>query len=239
MKIRETLIEWKHKVKYIYARYTYSIVFIIDGIYDIWLCGSWLSRKRIVNVKGATSYEPTRYWALNIIFKDAKFTENDSFVDIGCGEGRVIAWLINKHFPGQITGIEKDPDVAAIAKKWMEHRPNENVRLIEGDAMEQFYNDYTIMYIFRPFNEEFFERLILRIEEQLTHPIRFYYLTDFYCRKYLTGRQGWKMINRQYIWRTYGLYIFPVPQFYSVWIYTPNNSDPNSYTDPTIGTIES
>lgn len=228
MKIKEALIELKHKIKYICARYTYRIMNIHDGICDIWLCGSWLARKREVNVNGGTSYEPTRYWALKILFKDAKFSEKDSFVDIGCGEGRVIVWLINKRFPGQITGIEKDPDVAAIAKNWMERRPNENVRLIEGDAMEQFYNDYTIMYIFRPFNEEFFEKLILRVESQLTHPIRFYYLTDFFSRKYLTGRQGWTMIKRQYIWKIYGLYIFPAPQFYSVWVYTPNHSTPNS-----------
>lgn len=228
MKIRETLIELKHKVKYLYARYTYRIMFVIDGICDIWFCGSWLSRTREVNVDGATAYAPTWYWALGEIFKDAEFTENDSFVDIGCGEGRVIAWLIHKRFPGQITGIEKDPDVAAIAKKWIAHCPNEHVKLIEGDAMEQFYNDYTIMYLFRPFNEEFFKRLIQRVESHLTHPIHFYYLTDHYSRKYLTDRQGWTMIKRQYIWKKHGLYIFPVPQFYSIWLYTPNNSVPNS-----------
>ena len=179
MKTRDTLKSLKQKVKRIYIRITYHVVIIIDGIRDIWLCGSLLARSQSVNVEGATAYAPTWYWSLEEVFKDAEFTENDSFVDIGCGEGRVLAWLINKHFPGKITGIEKDPDVAAIAKKWMKRRPNEKVRLIEGDAMEQSYNDYTIIYIFRPFNEEFFERLILRIESQLTHPIRFYYLTDY------------------------------------------------------------
>ena len=228
MKTRETLKSLKQKVKCIYIRITYHVVIIIDGIRDIWLCGSLLARSQSVNVEGATAYAPTWYWSLDEVFKDAEFTENDSFVDIGCGEGRVLAWLINKHFPGKITGIEKDPDVAAIAKKWMKRRPNEKVRLIEGDAMEQSYNDYTIIYIFRPFNEEFFERLILRIESQLTHPIRFYYLTDYYIKKYLMGRQGWKMIKRQWIWRKHGLYIFFAPQYYSVWTYTPNNSLPNS-----------
>jgi len=228
MKIKETLIELKHKAKYICARYTYRIMNILDGICDIWLCGSWLARKRETNVNGGTGYEPTRYWALDILFKDAKFTENDSFVDIGCGEGRVLVWLIHKRFPGQITGIEKNHDEAAIAKKWIEHCPNENVRLIEGDAMEQFYDDYTIMYLFRPLNEEFFKCLIQRVESQLTHPARVYYLLDFHSRKYLTGRQGWTMIKREYIWKIHGLYVFPYPVFYSIWHYIPNNSVPNS-----------
>ncbi len=221
METKEFFKNLKHKVKPFYVRITVPIVRFIDGIHDICLCGSVLTREHLVNVEGATAYGPSWYWALNEMFKDAKFTEEDCFVDVGCGKGRVLAWLINKHFPGHITGIEKDPDVAAIARKWMERRPNEKTKLIEGDAMEQSYKDYTIIYIFRPFNEEFFERLILRIESQLTHPILFYYLTDYYSRKYLTNRPGWKMIERRPFWKKYGLFVYPAPQFYSIWSYTP------------------
>lgn len=227
MEIRVTLKQFvkdlKHMVKRAYIRLNVRFVRFIDSIHDIRLCGSLLARDRAVNVEGATSYSPTRYWALDEIFTDAVFTEDDSFVDIGCGEGRVLAWLIhNERFSGQITGIEKDPEVAAIAKKWINRHPNEKVKIIEGDAMEQSYKDYTIVYIFRPFNEKFFERLILRIESQITHPIRFYYLTDYYSRKFLTGRQGWKMVKRQPIFKKHGLFMYPVPQFYSIWIYTPS-----------------
>ena len=227
MKVTETLHNLKHKVKPIYIRFTFHVVEIMDGCRDVLLCGCWLARRRSVNVKGATSYQPTSYWALDDIFEDAEFNKDDSFVDIGCGEGRVIAWLINKQFPGQITGIEKDSDVAYIAKNWMKRRKYEKARLIEGDAMEQSYDDYTILYIFRPFNEEFFERLIQRVEVQLTHPIRFYYLTDYYSKEHLANRLGWKMMKRQSIWRKYGLFIYPFPQYYSVWIYTPNDTHPN------------
>ena len=228
MNITESFKSLKHRVKHKYVNISYRIVKIIDGLRDIWYCGSLLARDQKVEVEGATAYSPTWYWALYEIFKDAEFTKDDSFVDIGCGEGRVLLWLIKNGFPGQITGIEKDPKVAAIAKKWMKRRPNERVKLIEGDAMEQSYEDYTVIYIFRPFNEEYFERLLLRIESQLTHPIRFYYLTDYYVRKHLIGRLGWKMTKRHCIWKKHGLYIFPAPQFYSVWTYTPNNSVPNS-----------
>lgn len=219
--IKQSFNNLKHKIKRAYIRFTVLVVKIIDGIHDIRLCGSLLARYRPVNVEGATAYAPTRYWALSEIFKDAGFTEEDSFVDIGCGEGRVLAWLTHQGFPGQITGIEKDPDIAAVAKKWMARHPNEKVRFIEGDAMEQSYKDYTIIYIFRPFNKEFFERLILRIESQITHPIRFYYLTDHYSRQLLTNRPGWKIMERKGIWKKHGLYYYIVPQYYSIWIYNP------------------
>ncbi len=226
MEVRGTIQQFvkglKHLVKPIYIRLSVRFVRFIEGIHDIRLCGSLLTRDREVNVEGATAYSPTRYWALDEMFADAVFSEDDSFVDIGCGEGRVLAWLIHdKRFSGQITGIEKDPEVAAIAKKWMSRHPNEKVKIIEGDAMEQSYKDYTIVYIFRPFNETFFERLIQRIESQITHPVRFYYLSDNYSRKFLVSRQGWKMIKRQPILKKHGLFLYVIPQFYSIWIYTP------------------
>lgn len=226
MKIKEPLKLYannlKHLAKRIYIRITVYIVEIIDGIHDILLCGSLLARHQEVNVKGATDYSPTRYWALDEIFKDAVFTNDDSMVDIGCGKGRVLVWYINKHFPGQITGIEKDPNVAAIAKKWMTRHQNKKTRLVEGDALEQSYNDYTFIYLFRPFNYEFFKQLILRLESQITHPIQLYYLTDYYSKEFLTDRQGWKMKERRLIYKKYGLYLSLVPQHYSIWTYNPH-----------------
>lgn len=225
MKIKEPLKRFsnnlKHLAKRTYIRITVYIVEIIDGIRDILLCGSLLARHQEVNVKGATDYSPTRYWALDEIFKDAVFTNNDSLVDIGCGKGRVLVWYINKNFPGQITGIEKDSNVAAIAKKWMTHHQNKKIRLIEGDALEQSYTDYTFVYLFRPFNYEYFKQLILRLESQITHPIRLYYLTDYYSKEFLTDRQGWKMMERRLIYKKYGLYLSLIPQHYSIWTYIP------------------
>lgn len=212
------------KVRPVFVKVTNRIVRSIDGLHDLWNCGSWLSNRREVNVKGATFYQPTSYMVLNRIFKNVSFTPNDHFVDIGCGEGRVLAWLKAKNFPGRITGIELDTYVASVAKEWMNRHPNSRARLIEGDALQQEYDVYTIVYLFRPFNEEFFLRLIMRLEAQLTHPISLYYLTDHYSVKYLKGRPGWKLLKRQSICRIYGLFVYTCPQWYSIWTYAPQQS---------------
>lgn len=206
----------------LYIKVTYRIVRIIDRIHDKRLCGCDLTRKRKVQVEGATAYNPTVYWALDEIFKDTAFSANDHLVDVGCGMGRVIAYLLDKKFPGQLTGIEYDPYVAAVARKWMEKEKSGKVNLIEGDALKAQYDQYTILYLFRPFSEAFFKRMIIRLEEQLTHPIQLYYLTDYYSRQYLTGRPGWEMVSRRPIFTKYGLCLFASPQYFSIWKYRPS-----------------
>ena len=220
--LKQARTKLKKLIRPVYVNGTFYIVKIIDKIHDIRLIGFDLTNKREVEVEGAINYMPSRYWALDKIFTDAVFTSEDRFVDIGCGMGRVLAYLLEKNFPGHITGIEKDPYVADIAKKWMEKYKDRQVELIEGNALEQQYDRYTIIYVFRPFSEEFFERLVFRLEAQLSHPIRFYYLTDHKSIHFLKGRSGWKMIKRDYIFRKYGLCIWKCPQYYSIWDYIPS-----------------
>ena len=222
MKIKQGRTNPKELVVRLYIRITYRIVRIFDRIHDKRLCGYDLTRRRKVEFEGATSYQPTVYWALDEVFKDAVFSANDHLVDVGCGMGRVIAYLVEKKFPGQLTGIECDSYLASVARKWMEKDKSGKVRLIEGDALKAQYDQYTILYLARPFSSEvFFNRMILRLEEQLTHPIQFYYLTDLYSRKCLKGRQGWEMISRCPVYRKYGLYLYGYPQYLSIWKYCP------------------
>ena len=222
---RNTFTKLRNFARRIYVNTTFRIVQFIDSIHDMRLCGYDMSKRRKVQVEGSTNYFPSRYWALDKVFEDAVFTPDDRFVDIGCGMGRVLAYLLEKKFPGHLTGIEKDPYVANIARKWMLKYDDRQVELIEDNALEQQYDGYTIIYVFRPFSEEFFERLILRLEEQLTHPIRFYYMTDHYSVRFLIHRQGWKMTKRDFVFRKYGLCIWKCPQYYSIWDYNPTKAE--------------
>ena len=211
----------RNLVRRIYIAITFRIVKVIDVFHDMRLCGYDMSSRRKVHVEGATNYYPSRYWAMDKIFKDSVFKPEDRFVDIGCGMGRVLAYLLEKEFPGHLTGIEKDPYVASVARKWMAKYKDRQIELIEGNALEQQYNEYTIIYIFRPFSEDYFEQLVLKLEEQLSHPIKLYYLTDHNSIRFLKNRHGWKLIKRDFIFKKYGLCIWRCPQYYSIWNYCP------------------
>lgn len=205
----------------IYIYITYRIVRIIDGFHDRRICGCDLTRRRDTHIEGGNNYAPTCYWNLDELFKNTTFTANDHLADIGCGKGRVLAWWLGKKLPGKCTGIEFDPYVAGVARKWLKRYPEERVRLIEGNALEQDYDEYTIIYIFRPFAKEFLIRFIERLEAQLTHPIRLYYMSDQFSREVLYKRPRWKGHKRRSVYKKYGLCMYSCPQYYSVWSYEP------------------
>lgn len=50
-------------------------------------------------------YEPTSYYALEILSKQYKFIAEDSVIDFGCGKGR-LNFYINHFFESNVTGIE-------------------------------------------------------------------------------------------------------------------------------------
>ena len=110
----QKLVDYITHPSRIHVYITYRIVRIIDGIHDRRICGCDLTRRRDTNIEGGNHYAPTCYWNLDEVFKNVKFTEEDSFVDVGCGKGRVLAWWLGKNLPGKATGIELDPFVAGV-----------------------------------------------------------------------------------------------------------------------------
>ena len=48
---------------------------------------------------GATGSQSAPYPGLDIILRDLVLAKEDSFIDIGCGKGRVIAYMASRGFP--------------------------------------------------------------------------------------------------------------------------------------------
>ena len=168
---------------------------------------------------GATGSQSAPYLGLAKVMQDFDPKSEDSFIDIGCGKGRVIAYLLRNNCPCKITGIELNPSVASVAKSWTERYPN--VEIVEGDAFGLDYNDYNVLFMYRPMETDTFKLFVNLLEMQLTHKIRLYYYVDHQSGYYLNDRPGWNLIRREDIYREGGYYIHKEPQRYSVWEYVP------------------
>ena len=108
--------------KFIYKRKFYNNRFIrkyislsmrvthfFDGRKDKRICGCSLVKyvpSLYRETMGATGSESSCYWALDTIFKDFSFDKSDSFIDVGCGKGRILAYLTSRKCPCSLTGIE-------------------------------------------------------------------------------------------------------------------------------------
>jgi 16S rRNA A1518/A1519 N6-dimethyltransferase RsmA/KsgA/DIM1 with predicted DNA glycosylase/AP lyase activity len=98
---------------------------------------------------GAHNTEHTGYGILDHIL--TRVSADDVFVDIGCGKGRVISWLIGHGYKNTIIGIELDEKVAGASGKVF--RKFNNVNIISGDVLKTLPSNGTFFYMFNPFDE--------------------------------------------------------------------------------------
>ena len=221
--------------KFIYSRKFYSnkivkkfislsmrITHFFDGQKDKRICGCSLVKyvpSLYRETMGATGSESSCYWALDRIFAGQNFDANDSFIDVGCGKGRILAYMAAKKYPCALTGIELNSDVAAYAQNWA--KAYDNISIINGNAFEQDYNKYTVLFLARPFETETFCRFVEYLEMNLTKKVRVFYWWDTQSGGYLENRPGWELLKREWIFTSHGLFMYRCPQRYTIWEYTP------------------
>ena len=195
----------------------------IDNCRDKNFCGQKLGvfvPTPFAKTHGATGSQSASYPGLDVVLKDLVLTPDDSFIDIGCGKGRVLAYLLSKGYTRcRLMGVEINPQVAAIARSWSSKY--KNVEIVEGDAFGLDFNDYTVLFMYRPMDRDAFFLFINLLEMTLTHEVKVYYYADGESGFYLNERPGWDLITRQDIYHVHGRYIHTVPQSYSIWKYTP------------------
>lgn len=144
--------------------------------------------------QGAEPPQSSDYRCLDRIFKrHITLTDSDVFLDVGCGEGRVLTYLLSRKAKGKLMGVELDPDVAAVAQQRTAGQTNIEIRCVNilesADLMEQV----TVYYLFNPFNGKIFSKFIGLLEKTVPHPVTLIYLFDYYAG-YLDDRSGWERV---------------------------------------------
>ncbi len=107
---------------------------------------------------GAFDTANSDYADLPALFGAAGVTADDVLVDVGCGKGRAINWLLG-HYPGnEIIGIELDPEICAHTARRL--RRYKRVQIRCGDATTMLPREGTIFFLFNPFDEAALARFI-------------------------------------------------------------------------------
>jgi SAM-dependent methyltransferase len=101
--------------------------------------------------QGAVETANTDYRVLEILFSRVELRPNDVVVDVGCGKGRVLNFLLGLSGGNRIVGLELDPAIAARTRRRL--RKYDRVRIISGDARTMIPPDGTIFYLYHPFND--------------------------------------------------------------------------------------
>lgn len=210
----------------IYSRINITILQLIDSLIDYSVCGQSLVKyvpsvyRDDQNGVGSTGSQSTNYLVLKRIFSHVRVTSQDVFLDVGCGKGRVLAFLLKTHAPCRLYGIEINEVSGLVALEWTKKYEQVNVTL--GDAFQVDFNVYSVLFLGRPFLPKTFLQFIEKIETELTHPITLVYWVDQQSGYMLRNRLGWDMQFRETITTIHGLRVARYPQSYSIWSYVPN-----------------
>lgn len=169
---------------------------------------------------GATGSQSTPYIVLDRIFTGFRFSEEDHFIDIGCGKGRVLAYMVRHDFPGRLYGVEMNTPVAETAAGWSARYGN--ISIISDDVFNLNLNQYTVFSLARSFLPDTFHRFVSKVESEVDHKITFFYWWDSESGNYLNDRKGWSLLRREWIFKIGGVYVATCPQRYSIWTFDPS-----------------
>jgi SAM-dependent methyltransferase len=103
-------------------------------------------------------YVPSPWHVLPRALRYLGVSEDDTFVDFGCGKGRAVHQAAKRPFR-RVIGVEISPALAEIARAGLaarrHHHRCRNVEIVVSDATEfRIPDDLTIAYLFHPFENE-------------------------------------------------------------------------------------
>lgn len=116
----------------------------------------------------AHSVANSDYGAVAETFGRTTIGRDDVIVDVGCGKGRVINYLLSRKTKNRIVGVELDPDIAqSTAHRLRRYR---NVTILTGNILDLWPEDATLFYLYNPFGEDVVRSVSQRLK---IHPRRF------------------------------------------------------------------
>ena len=194
---------------------------------DRQLCGLDLTLERQTRYAqlGAHDAAPTYYFVLEELFAHCAFDEGTHLLDVGCSTGRVLAHFLRAGLPGQATGVELDPELAATAKSWTARYPN--LHVLQANVLDLDLDAYTAYYLFNPFSASVLEQFIAAIERELTHPCTVIHMSDNGDTWHYLGRPGWTEVTSGLIEsfrnaRGYRVKAYDNAQHYTIWRHEPD-----------------
>ena len=110
----------------VHTKISSVILRLKDEAIDRRICGQSLVKyvesvyRDDANGIGLTGSQSTHYIVLDRIFSHITLTEHDHFLDVGCGKGRVLAFLIKEHAPCRVYGVEINEISGKVALEWTE-----------------------------------------------------------------------------------------------------------------------
>jgi len=153
---------------------------------------------------GRVLYVPSAWHVLPRALRYIGVSEDDTFVDFGCGKGRVLhqaaRWPFNR-----VIGVEVSQELAEVARTALAARSHRHrcrsVEVVVSDVRQfQVPDDLTIAYFFRPFGDETLDAVLSAIVESIDRRprrVRLIYLTPMTSRSTILATGRFRLVKQQ------------------------------------------
>ena len=128
---------------------------------------------RAPSLDSAYRYRPSHVYsvigAFDLLRRHLPIGQDETFVDYGCGAGRVMILAAEAGFD-RVIGIEFSPRMAALCRKNLKtyarrHAGSTEFRLVEGDAAEVDVSDGArVFFFYSPFKWNIYEKVLAKLE---------------------------------------------------------------------------
>lgn len=201
-------------------------LFQADVARDIALAGRPLATPHATRFaeEGAHDPTPTPYFVLDELLVPLHLGAGDHLLDVGCGCGRVLAYMRERFPAARATGVELDPELARIARAWTEPYPNLAVR--QASALNLDLAPFTHIYLFNPFDTAVLTSFLDKLACDARRPVTLVHMSDNGETYSYLGRAGFTLMLEGNIqgYRTAGgavVEVFGCPQHWSRWRFVP------------------
>ncbi len=202
------------------------IASLYDFLLDLLICGHFLQKSvdRKIKTTDYTSSQSCRYFIIESIFKNLSLYSDGNFLEVGCGQGRVLAFLKHKKTKWHLSGIESNPLALKICHQWAD---NTEITILEKDVFTHNISDYNIFFVGHPFDDNNLSLFIKKIENEVVEKVIVVLVLDIKLGNYISQRKGWSILQRETIHTYHNLPILPQKNRYTIYYYSPNNYDNN------------
>lgn len=211
------LLSSAQRANHLFLRFLHS--WLPEHLPDAFLrmdTATWVRRKELgLSSACAHAYLPSPWTALEALLRPDEVSQRDTFVDFGCGKGRVV-YLAARYPFGRVIGVEISAQLSEIARRNLARNRRRllcrNVEIVTANVLDfAIPDDMTVAYFFSPFPGPVFagvlDRIVASIERR-PRPVRLIYLAPE--EHELVLERGFRELKRvHYHYMGYGrLYIF-------------------------------
>jgi SAM-dependent methyltransferase len=139
------------------------------------------------------TYSTTFYGRLEKMVKYLKLKERDVFVDLGCGEGRVVFFVALQKLE-KVIGVEISKEIIDIARKNLKNLRlcNSPIEFVYSDATKYDLQEGTVFFMFNPFDAITLEKVLNNLRNSVTENPREIHIVYYVPAHHeLLDRQDW------------------------------------------------